>query len=63
VLLLKVFWKCTWKVMMTMKKSRRNVTGDESQWKTSQQLYYGNGRYSRPPARYTEASLVKNWKS
>jgi DNA topoisomerase-1 len=20
-------------------------------------------RYSRPPARYTEASLVKNWKS
>jgi DNA topoisomerase IA len=27
--------------------------------KNFRQLYYGNGRYSRPPARYTEASLVK----
>jgi DNA topoisomerase IA len=49
--------------MMTMKRrARGNVTGDVSE-KTSQQYITATERYSRPPARYTEASLVKKLKS
>jgi DNA topoisomerase-1 len=47
------FLKCTWKVMMTMKKSRRDVTGDESR-KLHNNYITATERYSRPPARYTD---------
>jgi DNA topoisomerase-1 len=49
--------------MMTMKKSKRMLPAMKVSEKLHNNYITATERYSRPPARYTEASLVKNWKS
>jgi DNA topoisomerase IA len=59
VLLLKVSWKCIWKVMMTMKKNKKECC---LQWKSTNYkiiTLLQQRDILDAAARYTEASLVK----
>jgi DNA topoisomerase-1 len=57
------FLKVYLKVMMTMKKQEGMLPAMKVSEKLHNNYITATERYSRPPARYTEASLVKNWKS
>jgi DNA topoisomerase-1 len=49
--------------MMTMKKQEGMLPAMKVNEKLHNNYITATERYSRPPARYTEASLVKNWKN